>query len=54
VVVEQITDGLHGVMAYALDSVAAERLWDISLALIARARASGAPSSPATPSSTSG
>jgi len=53
VVVEQITDGLHGVMAYALDSVAAERLWDISLALIARARASGAPSSPATPSSTS-
>lgn len=38
-VVDQITDGLHGVMPYALDPDAAERLWDISLALVAQARA---------------
>lgn len=49
-VVEQVTDGLHGVMASALDPVAAERLWDISLALIAQARVRGPPS----PSSTLG
>ena len=36
-VVEQLA-GLHGVMAYALDPVAAERLWDVSLALLAEAR----------------
>ncbi|WP_231263337.1 SDR family NAD(P)-dependent oxidoreductase [Nocardioides alpinus] len=33
-VVEQVPDGLHGVCAYALDPVAAERLWDVSLALL--------------------
>ena len=32
-VVEAIPDGLHGVCAYALDPAAAERLWDVSLAL---------------------
>ena len=37
--VEQIVDGLHGVMAYALDPIAAARLWDMSLQLIDDARA---------------
>jgi hypothetical protein len=40
-VVEQLA-GIHGVMAYALDPVAAERLWDVSLELLAEARASAA------------
>jgi NAD(P)-dependent dehydrogenase (short-subunit alcohol dehydrogenase family) len=33
-VVAQITDGLHGVRAYALDPEAAERLWDVSISLL--------------------
>jgi NAD(P)-dependent dehydrogenase (short-subunit alcohol dehydrogenase family) len=38
-VVDEIIDGLHGVRAYALDPAAAERLWDVSLDLLADARA---------------
>lgn len=38
-VVERIVDGLHGVRDYALDPVAAQRLWDVSLELLAQARA---------------
>jgi hypothetical protein len=41
-VVDQIVDGLHGVRAWALDPVDADRLWDVSLALLdaeARSRA---------------
>jgi NAD(P)-dependent dehydrogenase (short-subunit alcohol dehydrogenase family) len=34
--------GVHGVRDYALDPVAAERLWDVSLALLAAARPSTA------------
>jgi NAD(P)-dependent dehydrogenase (short-subunit alcohol dehydrogenase family) len=37
-VVPEVVDGLHGVRGYALDAVAAERLWDVSLALLAAAR----------------
>ncbi|EFQ82938.1 oxidoreductase, short chain dehydrogenase/reductase family protein [Aeromicrobium marinum DSM 15272] len=37
-VVDEITDGLHGVVPHALDPVAAERLWDVSLELWERAR----------------
>ena len=33
-VVDAITDGLHGVRAWALDPVAADRLWDVSTALV--------------------
>ncbi|RYC14747.1 SDR family NAD(P)-dependent oxidoreductase [Nocardioides zhouii] len=36
-VVDQIPDGLHGVCAYALDPLAAERLWDVSASLVANA-----------------
>lgn len=36
-VVEQL-DGLHGVLPHALDPVAAERLWEVSEALLAAAR----------------
>jgi hypothetical protein len=36
-VVEQI-DGIHGVMAYALDPDAARRLWDVSSELLSSAR----------------
>jgi len=32
--VPQITDGVHGVVAWALDPEAARRLWDVSLALL--------------------
>ena len=35
--VEQL-NGIHGVMAHALDPEAAERLWDVSLELLAEAR----------------
>lgn len=38
-VVSQIVDGLHGVRDYALDPTAAERLWDVSLELVSKARA---------------
>ena len=41
-VVPQIVDGLHGVRAYALDPVAAARLWNVSTELLAGA-ASGPP-----------
>jgi len=37
-VVEEIVDGLHGVRSYALDAEAAERLWDMSLELLAATR----------------
>lgn len=37
-VVDEITDGLHGVRDYALDADAAHRLWDVSTALLAAAR----------------
>ena len=37
-VVDEITDGLHGVLAYALDPGAAERLWEVSEELIEAAR----------------
>ena len=40
-VVPAIVDGLHGVRAYALDPIAAERLWDVSLELLAASRATG-------------
>ncbi|MGG7306125.1 SDR family NAD(P)-dependent oxidoreductase [Curtobacterium sp. AB451] len=33
-VVDRITDGLHGVLPWALDPAAAERLWDVSVALL--------------------
>lgn len=33
-VVAEITDGLHGVLEYALDPSAAARLWHVSLALV--------------------
>ncbi|WP_375423457.1 SDR family NAD(P)-dependent oxidoreductase [uncultured Friedmanniella sp.] len=36
-VVEEITDGIHGVRAYALDPDAARRLWDISVGLLSAA-----------------
>ena len=39
-VVDAISDGVHGVLAYALDPASAERLWDVSLDLITAARAS--------------
>ena len=32
--VTAITDGLHGVLAHALDPVAAERLWEFSVAML--------------------
>ena len=41
-VVDEIVDGLHGVRAWALDPAQADRLWDVSLALVdaeARSRA---------------
>ena len=38
-IVSQIIDGLHGVRDYALDPAAAARLWDVSLELLAAARA---------------
>lgn len=38
-VVDEITDGIHGVRAYALDPEAARRLWDVSLELVASASA---------------
>jgi NAD(P)-dependent dehydrogenase (short-subunit alcohol dehydrogenase family) len=39
-VVDRIADGLHGVLPWALDPAAAERLWDVSVALLdAEARA---------------
>ncbi|MFE1664647.1 SDR family NAD(P)-dependent oxidoreductase [Microbacterium sp. P02] len=34
-IVTQIVDGLHGVVPHALDPVAAARLWDVSVELIA-------------------
>jgi len=37
-VVEEITDGLHGVHAYALDPDAARRLWEVSEELVEAAR----------------
>jgi len=33
-IVPEIVDGLHGVRAWALDPVAADRLWDVSTALL--------------------
>jgi NAD(P)-dependent dehydrogenase (short-subunit alcohol dehydrogenase family) len=36
-VVEQVSDGLHGVRAYALDAEAAVRLWEVSLDLLREA-----------------
>ncbi len=36
--VSRITDGVHGVVAWALDPQAAARLWDVSLALLESAR----------------
>ncbi|HET8879184.1 MAG TPA: SDR family NAD(P)-dependent oxidoreductase [Arthrobacter sp.] len=36
--VARITDGLHGVLGYALDPDAARRLWDVSEELLAAAR----------------
>lgn len=36
-VVPEIVDGLHGVRDYALDPVAATRLWDVSIGLLAEA-----------------
>ncbi|WP_326967238.1 hypothetical protein [Arthrobacter sp. CG_A4] len=36
--VPQITDGLHGVLDYALDPDAARRLWDVSVELLDTAR----------------
>ena len=36
-VVDQVRDGLHGVCAYALDPVTAERLWDVSTSLVTNA-----------------
>ncbi len=33
-VVDRIGDGLHGVLPWALDPVAADRLWDVSVALV--------------------
>lgn len=39
-VVPAITDGLHGVRAWALDPAAAERLWEVSADLLAAARLS--------------
>ncbi len=36
-VVEEITDGIHGVRAYAVDPVGARRLWDVSVDLLATA-----------------
>ncbi|RIX28630.1 SDR family NAD(P)-dependent oxidoreductase [Amnibacterium setariae] len=33
-IVPEVLDGLHGVRDWALDPVAAERLWDVSLALL--------------------
>lgn len=33
-IVPQVTDGLHGVRAWAMDPTAAARLWDVSMALI--------------------
>jgi len=41
-VVPQITDGLHGVRAYALDPAAATRLWNVSTDLLAAARSARA------------
>lgn len=38
-IVSHIVDGLHGVRDYALDPVAAARLWDESVELLRRARA---------------
>jgi len=40
-VVPAIVDGVHGVRDYALDPAAAERLWDVSLELLAAARSAG-------------
>lgn len=41
-VVDRIVDGLHGVLPWALDPVAADRLWDVSVALLdAEARSRG-------------
>ena len=40
-VVEDIVDGLHGVRDYALDPAAADRLWEVSLELLAAARDAG-------------
>lgn len=37
--VPQITDGVHGVVAWALDPDAARQLWDVSLTLLTQARA---------------
>jgi len=37
-VVDEIVDGLHGVRVYALDSGAAQRLWDLSDELISSAQ----------------
>lgn len=39
-VVTEIVDGLHGVRAYALDPDRAARLWEVSAALVNRARTS--------------
>lgn len=36
-VVDEITDGIHGVRAYALDPGAARHLWDVSVHLLATA-----------------
>jgi hypothetical protein len=41
-VVDQIRDGIHGVRPYALDPIASERLWDVSLDLLTAARATEA------------
>ena len=37
--VHDVVDGLHGVVAHALDPVAVERLWEVSLELLAASRA---------------
>ena len=36
-VVDRVADGLHGVCAHALDPAVAERLWEVSTALVANA-----------------
>ncbi len=38
-VVPEITDGLHGLRGYALDPLAATRLWDVSTELLATSAA---------------
>jgi NAD(P)-dependent dehydrogenase (short-subunit alcohol dehydrogenase family) len=51
-VTDRISDGLHGVLPWALDEDDADRLWDVSVALLdaeARSRGQGGQGSPAGP-----